>query len=254
MTRNPSGTLSLFVDRETQEAVEAAPKTRVRWSTSYRLQLAKYPPISLFERIAPTEDHDILDELQKLTDPIARQALGQISIVPKSKRVFGKGATGLMAPIALYSDKNPSRFTDGTTYGVYYAGHRFETAVREVAFHRARFHLRTKDGPTETTYKVIKTRIDRVFHDIRNGSLWGRLLDPDLSKYEAPQKFAAQLREQGSNGIVYPSVRQAGGECIGAFWPNVLRLISDDGRVALKWDGKTIVSWFDFDTGEWSPL
>lgn len=254
MRRKPDpGQTNLFVDRATLDALQKVPRVRVRWTASYRLQLDRYPPIDLFERVAPAEDRPLLHDLEKLTDPAARQAAGQISLVPAARRVFGKGASRLMAPFVHASRNNPSRFTDGS-YGVYYAGRAFETAVREVAYHRALFHGRTQDEPTQTTYAVIVASIDKAMHDIRAGA-WADLLDPDPANYARPQAFGAQLRDAlGSNGIVYPSVRHAGGACVAAFWPDVLRFVSDDRRVALKWDGRTITSWFDFASGAWSEL
>jgi hypothetical protein len=113
--------------------------------------------------------------------------------------------------------------------------------------------MRTKDAPTRTTFKVIVASINKTMHDIRTGS-WADLLDPDPANYSRPQAFGAQLREAGSNGLVYPSVRHSGGECIAAFWPDVVRFTSDDRRIALRWDGNAITSWFDFDTSMWLPL
>lgn len=247
------GQTNLFVDRVILDTLEAVPKVRVRWKTSYRLQPDRYPPVDYFERIASAEDRIVLNDLEKLTDPAERQRVGQISLVPAGKRVFGKGASGLMGPFTHASRRNPSRFTDGS-YGVYYAGRQLETALREVAYHWARFHARTNDPPTDTAFKVINASLDKVMHDIRKGA-WIDVLDPDPARYGRPQAFASQLRETlSSNGIVYPSVRNPGGECVAAFWPNVLRFISDDRRVALKWDGNTITSWFDFSSGEWSRL
>jgi RES domain-containing protein len=244
---------NFFVDRATLEQLESVPKVRVRWKLTYRLQLDRYPPVDYFERVANREDRMILDDLEKLTDPAERQRIGQISLVPTAKRVFGKGASSLMGPFTHASKRNPSRFTDGS-YGVYYAGRQFETALREVAYHWALFHARTKDESTETTFKVVNSSIDKVMHDIRSG-VWGDLLDPDPANYAFPQRFAAQLKDRlSSNGIVYPSVRHPNGECIAAFWPDVVKFISDQRRLALKWDGKAISSWFDFDTGEWAPL
>ena len=97
----------------------------------------------------------------------------------------------------------------------------FETALREVAYHRGRFHAQTRDEPTRTTFKTIEAGIDKVLHDIRAGD-WSDLLDPDPASYAMPQAFAAGLRETGSLGIVYPSVRHRTGECVAAFWPNVM--------------------------------
>ena len=157
-----------------------------------------------------------------------------------------------MWPFTHPSKDNASRFTDGA-YGVYYAGHAFETAMREIAYHRARFHARTRDEPTRTTFKTIETSVHKILHDIRIGE-WNHLLDPDPANYAVPQAFAAQLREAGSLGIVYPSVRHRTGECIAAFWPDVMTAPIEGKRIALQWDGNAIVAWFDFDTSEWSPL
>jgi hypothetical protein len=228
------------------------PIKRVRWQATFRLVSARHPPIDYFERIASAEDRRVLDDLEKLTDPASRQAIGQISSVPAAKRVFGPGASAAMAPFAYASKDNPSRFSDGS-YGVYYAGRRFETALYEVAYHRGRFHAATKDPPLSATLKTYIAGIDKMMHDIRAGD-WAQFLDPNPSNYGLPQAFGVELRKAGSNGIVYPSVRHAKGECIGAFWPNVISMPVEGKRIALKWDGAAIVSWFDFETNAWSDL
>ena len=239
----------LFFD---QSKLDSVVKSRVRWKTTYRLQSDRHPPIAFFERIADKGDHPVLDDLEKLTNRAARQTAGKLSRVPATKCVFGKGASGVMAPFVYASKDNPSRFTHGS-YGVYYAGRKFETALREVAFHRARFHSRTKDRPARTGFKTITAAIDKPLHDLRKG-VWTELLDPDPARYAAPQVLGAQLREAKSHGIVYPSVRHSGGECIGAFWPNILSGIAEGKHIALKWDGKNITAWFDYELGEWSDL
>jgi hypothetical protein len=54
------------------------------------------------------------------------------------------------------------------------------------------------------------------------------------------------LRERGhSNGIVYPSVRSAGGECVAVFLP---RLVTDCRRtryLAYVWDGTAITQVYE---------
>jgi RES domain-containing protein len=157
-----------------------------------------------------------------------------------------------MAPFIFASKDNPSRFSNGS-YGVYYAGRKFETALREVAYHRGRFHANTKDRATRTAFKTIIASIAKTLHDLRKGD-WKELLNPDPARYGLPQAFGAQLKEAKSNGLVYPSVRHSGGECIGAFWPNVLSDLAEGKRIALKWDGHRIKAWFDYETGEWSDL
>ena len=199
---------------------------RVRWQSTYRLIPSRYPPISLFERISKPEDWDALIELESLTNPRLREGAGVISLVPKARRVSGPGASIVMAPFTHASPHRRTRFSDGT-YGVYYAAHLFETALREVAFHMGRFYAATNAPALKASFRTYKGKIDKTMHDI-TGSGWMHLLKPEPNEYAKPQAFARALRLSNSNGIVYPSVRHPGGECIAAFWPDVVSIpISD---------------------------
>ena len=225
---------------------------RVRWSATYRLIPSHLPTINVFERVAPKEDWETLYALEGLTNPRLRDEAGNIRLVPTSRRVTGTNATVVMAAFTHCSRDRPSRFTDGT-FGVYYAGHAFETALLEVAFHRTRFHLNTNDPAMSDQFRAYKGSIHKTLHDIRGGG-YQELLSPDASKYAKPQRFASALRNSGSNGIVYPSVRHVGGECIAAFWPDVVKLPVQERHIELRWDGTKITEWCDFATGVWSPM
>ena len=225
---------------------------RVRWMATYRLIPSRYPPINLFERVAPKEDWQALFDLESLTNPRLRDEAGNVSMVPKSKRVTGSGASIVMAPFTHVSKDRNNRFNDGMS-GAYYAGHVFETALREVAYHMGEFHAATNDPATCDDYRIYKGKIDKAMHDIRGGG-FAALLDPDPATYPAPQQFAKALRAAGSNGIVYPSVRHPGGECIAAFWPNVVAIPIQAGHIQLSWDGTRIDRWFDFKNDKWRAI
>jgi hypothetical protein len=232
--------------------IEAARSRRVRWQATYRLVPSRYPPIDLFERVADPRDWDALIELESLTNPRVREEVGTISLVPKERRVAGPGASVVMAAFTHFSRHRPTRFSDGS-YGVYYAGRAFETSLREVAFHMGRFHGSTNDPPLVADYRVYKGGINRILHDITRGD-WRHLLDPAVSSYGTSQAFAAKLRNDGSNGIVYPSVRDPDGQCIAAFWPDVVTIPLQTRHVTLKWDGTRISQWFDETLNAWLPL
>jgi hypothetical protein len=239
----------LFIDRA---ALEKVPTKRVRWTATFRLVPRRLPPIDWFERVAHKEDWAVLHELEALTNPRVRQEAGEISVVPPSRRVTGKGSSAVMAPFTLISKLKPTRFSDGS-YGVYYAANKFETALREVAFGWGRFYAQTNDDPHDESFRVLKGKIDKLMRDIRGGG-WEPLLHPDPANYGAPQAFAMALREAGAHGIVYPSVRHSKGECIAAFWPDVVSIPTEKKHVGLRWNGSSIDSWFDYETGEWSRL
>jgi RES domain len=239
----------LFIDRA---ALEEVPTKRVRWKTTYRLVPRRYPPIEWFERVAHKDDWAVLHELEALTNPRVRQEAGEISLVPKSRRVTGKGSSAVMAPFTLISKLKATRFSDGS-YGVYYAANKLETALHEVAFGWGRFYAQTNDTPHDESFRVLKGKIDKSLHDIRGGG-WEPLLRADPDSYASPQAFAGMLREAGSNGIVYPSVRHSKGECIAAFWPDVVSIPTEEKRIRLRWNGSIIDAWFDYDAGEWQDL
>lgn len=235
-----------------ERAVASVPVRRVRWRSTFRIVPSRYPPVDLFERIADPGDWELLYELEALTNPRLRQEAGDISLVPPERRVSGPGASIVMAPFTHASKTRPTRFSDGA-YGVYYAGRRFETALREVAYHMGRFYAATADPPHEEAFRTYKGGLDRPMHDLRRGS-WPAFLDPDPESYGPAQALGRRLRAGGSNGIVYPSVRHAGGECLAAFWPDVVPIPVQTSHIALKWNGTAVAEWFDYAGDAWIRL
>lgn len=228
--------------------VKLPPISRVRWNKTYRIVSTRYPPIDLFERVAPNEDWDALIELEMLTNPRVREELGQISNIPPERRVHGIGASYVMAPFAY---ANESRFSDGS-FGVYYAANNFKTALHEVAYHRGKFYSQTDEETLKTTEKTLLGKIDSKLHDVRRGN-WQNIHDPD--SYTESQKLGLKLRnKEDSNGIVYNSVRYPGGKNFGAFWPDVVSLPIESKKIVLHWNGEKIDKWFDFETDEWDQF
>ena len=53
-------------------------------------------------------------------------------------------------------------------------------------------------------------------------------------------KFARPLRDKGQWGLVYRSVRHAGGECIAAFKPQAVSIPMAGAALAYVWDGERV--------------
>ncbi len=81
--------------------------------------------------------------------------------------------------------------------------------------------------------------IDAELTDIRVGGFLD-VLDPNIAAYSKAQAFANNARGEGSNGIVYPSQRNAGGECFGAFYPDVVARPKQADHFRYHWDGESI--------------
>ena len=116
-----------------------------------------------------------------------------------------------------------------------------------------RFYASTSDPPHDETFRTYEGAIDSVLHDLRKGD-WAIFLDPNPTNYVYAQTLGGRLRDSGSNGVVYPSVRHRKGECIGAFWPDVVDIPVQTKHIMLRWNGEKITAWFDYETDEWSDL
>lgn len=213
-----------------------APRTtRVSWAEAWRLVPSRFPPQGVFDRIARPEDLEALYALESLTNPRLREELGQLQLVPRERRVSGPGTQPVMA---AFTHLNPagSRFSDGS-YGVFYAARTLETAVAETMYHRARFMAATAEPAMRIEMRCYRTAIRGRLHDLRRG--WTQMLDPD--DYGPPQALARRLRAEGSDGVLYPSVRHAGGECVGVFHPDRVAPCVQARHLVYTWDGQRIL-------------
>ena len=214
--------------------------TRVRWSPAVRLIAARLPRLAIFETVAAPADLPAILELEAMTNPRLRPAVGATAAIPVGDRVTGPGAAFAMAPFAYPSN---GRFSD-ERHGAYYAARTLATAIAEVSYHRARFAARTPTPPMDFDERVIEAEIDSELLDLRAESRTSYLFDPDPDRYAATQAFAREQRERGVAGIVFPSVRDDAGECVALFVPRLVRNARTAGYVGLRWDGTRIIDAF----------
>ncbi len=230
-------------------ASEAVPVSRVRWQNARRVIRSSFPPIDLFEDIAPPEDWPVLIAAEEKTNPRLMATLGAIDLVPKPRRVSGPGASFLMAPFTHVSTDRPSRFSDGT-YGVLYAAKRFETALLETMYHHSRFMARTREAAGWTSqFRELTLHVKATLHDLRgDDARWAPALDRD--NYLESQRLGKALRAAGSEGLVYPSQRDVGGECVGLFYPDTAGKVVQGRHLDYHWDGTRVDLYRDAGSGE----
>jgi RES domain-containing protein len=207
------------------------------WPTYTRLINSAFPPIDLFEDIADPADWALLARAEGRTNPRIAETIGQLDLVPPGRRVSGPGASYVMAPFVHCSPDRPGRFHDGT-FGAFYAARDFETAVAETVHHVGKFLAATAEAPgwLAEMRELIGT-IDRPLVDLREGD-HADLLAPE--DYAAAQSFARQQRQSGADGLVYNSVRQPGGECFAAFWPDVMAVPTQGRHLRYHWNGNRV--------------
>ena len=212
--------------------------SQVSWPEARRIISTRHPPVDLFEDIADPRDWEALIQLEMKTNGRLMQAIGNLSLVPVERRVGGPGASFVMVPFVHVSPRWPGRFHDGS-FGAYYAARSFETALAETRYHRALIYRAAGDEPGWfSQFLELIGRVDHAFYDLRGADDARVYLASD--DYAPSQAFAASLRAAGSDGIVYPSVRDKNGECVAAFWPDAVGA-SRRGRVlAYHFNGERI--------------
>ena len=220
------------------------PVSQVRWHPCWRLVASRFPPTGLFDRVADPADLEAVYAVEALTNDRLRQEAGDLTLVPPEERIAGPGTTPIMA---AFTHLNPlgSRFSDGS-FGVYYAGWTLETAIAETRFHRERFLAATREPPLEIDLRAYASDLTAALHDLRGlRAACPGLYDPDPARYGAGQHLAARLRGAGSDGLVYQSVRDPGGECVAILRPRVLAPVRQGPHLCYVWDGARVTQVYE---------
>jgi hypothetical protein len=216
--------------------------THERWAPSYRAVASKYPVASVYDRITDAANIATLLEIEALTNPRVREEAGAFRKVRPEDAIAGPGTTPIMASFA-YS--GPSRFCDGT-YGVYYAGREEETAIAESRYHTEAFLRATQQPSIDVDKRLYVATVDGAFDDVRGRSLRSKLYAAALDDYGYAQRYAHRLYVRNAvDGIVYNSVRNPGGQCVGAFRPRIISNAHVRKYIQFRWDGQRITGVAD---------
>jgi RES domain-containing protein len=212
------------------------------WSPAYRIVPTRFPAVNLFDRVASPEDFDALYALEAMTNDRLRTELGDLDLVPPAERCFGPGCGPIMA---AFTHLNPlgSRFSDGT-YGVFYCAREPRTAIAETRFHAEKFLVATAEPPMRQQMRLYTVMARGEVVDLRDDETIDQaVLSP--SNYAAGQALGRAARAAGVAGIAYPSVRDAGGECLAALKTTVLRDCRHAAYLEYNWNGSAIDSVFE---------
>jgi RES domain-containing protein len=214
------------------------PLTLVRQFDTHRLVPSRHlrGGDSVLARL--TDDEDELQAIFEL------DAATNDRLIAEHQRFPGIGVEELVVGVpgahvinAAFCHPHPlgARF-NGPDRGAWYAGFAIETSQAEVAFHKAVELAETGWTEAESvTYDDYLADFSAEFHDLRRAAGFKACLDP--RSYIASQGLAERLLDSGSLGIVYPSVRQAGGTCVACFRPPLVANVRRDGTYRFTWPG-----------------
>lgn len=120
--------------------------------------------------------------------------------------------------------------------GAWYAAFEIRTAQTEVAFHRTIHLAEIGRFEDEVTFDDYLADFSCELHDLRRDAAFESYLDP--ASYIASQTLAARLLDAGSLGVIYPSVRRAGGTCVACFRPVLVMNVRRAKTYRMQWSGR----------------
>jgi hypothetical protein len=215
--------------------LNSLPLTNVRLVDTHRLIPSRYPPVGILDAIAEPGDLELIIELEGWTNDRLSVELGAIRRMPKEEWVVGRPMASVIMAAFCHPQREGARFNN-SDLGAWYAAMDLDTAHAEV------IHWRTIElgelGVLDARVQMREYLADmhETFHDIRGDDpIFAPLYDPN--SYAASQTFAARLRAEGSNGVLYRSVRRRGGECIACFRPRLVTNVRQARHFEYRWSG-----------------
>lgn len=171
------------------------------------------------------DDDAEVQELAELDGATNARLLGEEGLLPGigvHELLFGVAYSEIVNASFTHAAPQGGRFNSNRR-GAWYAGLERETSIAEIAFHKLE-QLREVDWKSEEVSTCDDYLADFAagFHDLRGGSpRFRRYLKPGPIPecYQDSQQLASDLLDGGSNGVVYSSVRRAGGTCVVCFRP-----------------------------------
>jgi RES domain-containing protein len=187
---------------------------------------------------------DDLAEIEGATSGrLAVQQQGAENLQPRELVGGPPHAVFINAAFAYWRPRELNRF-NGPGRGAWYAALDVETSKIEVSFHLSRELQRVNDFNAVVDYTEMFASFAGEFVDLRSLAARPECLHPDPAVgYPAGNALAELVRNDGHNGILYPSVRHDEGTCLVALWPAVVQSVAQGRVLRAVWSGSPMPEW-----------
>ncbi|NVK35535.1 MAG: RES family NAD+ phosphorylase [Rhodobacteraceae bacterium] len=209
-------------------------------SCAYIDEPAMQPLVDTDEELA------FLAEVEALTSP--RQT-GDLPVPDGLQRAelqnesHGYGWTYVNAAFC-YTRADGNRF-NGPERGAWYAAYgtkAAKTAQEEVVYHLTRELEATGVYDNITSYRELMAGFTTRLHDLNGQNNAQCLSLPPQEAYPAGQALARDILANGGNGLLYPSRRHVGGQCLVAFRPVLVQNVRPGNAWIMQWSGSATPS------------
>lgn len=213
------------------------PITQLRQFDTCRLLPSRFADVE-DSVLSPLADDDAeLQDLFDLDNATNERLLAQnggASGIGVDELVFGVPHFRIINAAFTYARPEGSRFNDGER-GAWYCAFDAPTALAEIAFHKTVEYAEIGRYDDSVSYQLMLADFTAPFHDLRGQARYRNCLD--AGSYVHSQQLAAQLLEAGSMGVIFPSVRRAGGINLACFRPALVGNVRKGGAYRLSWEG-----------------
>jgi len=211
--------------------IEAFPRT-VRLVTTARLRAAVLAAL--------VDGEDELADLAEIEAATSARMIAQdrgISGLRANELVYDvPHAHFINASFAYARPQQPNRF-NGPNRGAWYAALDVATCLAEVGFHLTGMLADAGDYTATVEYAEMFSSMAGDFLDLRQAPAHPALGAEIATAYPVGNALADQARATGLNGIIYPSVRHAGGTCIAALRPAAVQSVRQGAVYRMVWRG-----------------
>lgn len=190
---------------------------------------------SVLARIADSDAH--LADIFDLDNATNDRLLAENELLPGigvHELVFGVPYYRIVNAAFTHAHPLGSRF-NGPDRGAWYAAFEIRTAQAEITFHKSVQLAEIGRFEDDVTLDDYLADFSGAFHDLRAAADFAGCLDPD--SYVQSQALTERLLDTGSLGVVYPSVRRAGGTCLACFRPALVMNVRKGTTYRFRWSG-----------------
>ena len=200
-----------------------------------RVIATAYPAADLYANLAIDPSlWDALHQIESRTNPRLEVDNAGPRAVPGNDAVDGAGSSFIMAPFAY---RRASRFSAGD-FGVYYCALQEQTAIREVAYHRARFLRDSRQPPQTLAFRSVAATLRGSGFDVYEQP-WPWLRSDD---YRECQRFGEYAYGRAQI-IRYESVRHRENVAFAVLSPRALADARHVAYLEMAWDGQAITHY-----------
>jgi hypothetical protein len=204
----------------------------------YRLIPSRFPPVDVYQRLAPTL-RVVAPDIEELTNP---------RLAAKARLTGGPGGVDVNSPRLQNWNHAPFAYTNpegsyllGPVHGVMEVAGSVEAALAIAIRRRETFLERTDEPSLDLDMRLLSTRITGEFADLTAMAL-------DVAQ-PARWEIGQRLLDTGASGAVFRRAERPGAQFLALFDAALLERSVQETHYRFLWDGTVIKRLYDFGSG-----